>query len=186
MDALPEDWQAVPNEKEKCEEITRLTVDTHLIRIRISSLHWSICTGPITQSLTVWLRPSKCRYEVLYDCRFLKTSVILTEPPHFCRVVIHSSKRALLIGDTYKRITLTLHIWVYQRWCRLQLPSSGASKRQSCLSCSWKPSVCFVANIRAFTQGMRADERIKTHHHALCALNDAKVDDYYRFLPLRL
>lgn len=26
MDALPEDWQAVPNEKEKCEEITRLTV----------------------------------------------------------------------------------------------------------------------------------------------------------------
>ncbi len=26
MDALPEDWQAVPNEKEKCEEISRLTV----------------------------------------------------------------------------------------------------------------------------------------------------------------
>ena len=28
MDALPEDWQAVPNEKEKGEEITRLTVGT--------------------------------------------------------------------------------------------------------------------------------------------------------------
>lgn len=33
MDALPEDWQAVPNEKEKCEEITRLTVDTKPILV---------------------------------------------------------------------------------------------------------------------------------------------------------
>ena len=31
MDALPEDWQAVPNEKEKCEEITRLTVHAMLL-----------------------------------------------------------------------------------------------------------------------------------------------------------
>ncbi|DBA96458.1 TPA: hypothetical protein ACH3X1_015347 [Trebouxia sp. C0004] len=30
MDALPEDWQAVPNEKEKCEEISRLTVPENL------------------------------------------------------------------------------------------------------------------------------------------------------------
>lgn len=37
MDALPEDWQAVPNEKEKCEEITRLTVDTAPINLDVQS-----------------------------------------------------------------------------------------------------------------------------------------------------
>ncbi len=37
MDALPEDWQAVPNEKEKCEEISRLTV----IRFWLSYVYMS-------------------------------------------------------------------------------------------------------------------------------------------------
>lgn len=77
MDALPEDWQAVPNEKEKCEEITRLTVDTALAT-KFSNLHWS------NQSvLIVLLRLSKRGNKCLFDCRFLKTSVILTELPHF-------------------------------------------------------------------------------------------------------
>lgn len=42
MDALPEDWQAVPNEKEKCEEITRLTVISESCLDWVSSLYQSI------------------------------------------------------------------------------------------------------------------------------------------------
>jgi hypothetical protein len=41
MDALPEDWQAVPNEKEKCEEISRLTVIRFWLSYAYMS-HWVI------------------------------------------------------------------------------------------------------------------------------------------------
>ena len=59
MDALPEDWQAVPNEKEKCEEITRLTVPpfaleqqelaAHLLPFDASSLGWLLHAGVFPQ-----------------------------------------------------------------------------------------------------------------------------------------
>lgn len=92
MDTLPEDWQAVPNEKEKCEEITRLTV------ISEPCLDWkSHRTSPITLPLLcfAWVT-----VEPGVDRRFPRTSVKLTEPLHFYWVVTRSSKRALLIGDT--------------------------------------------------------------------------------------
>lgn len=92
MDALPEDWQAVPNEKEKCEEITRLTVISEPCLDWVSSLYCPITT-PLLCFAWVTVEPGVER-------RFLRTSVTLTEPLHCYWVVTRSSKRALLIGDT--------------------------------------------------------------------------------------
>lgn len=102
MDALPEDWQAVPNEKEKCEEITRLTVFFEtLFGLDIQS---TPVQSPAPYCCFAWVTVERG-----FGRRFPRTSVILTEPLHCYWVVTRSSKRVLLIGDK-STDSLTLHI----------------------------------------------------------------------------
>ena len=185
MDALPEDWQAVPNEKEKCEEITRLTVD-----MAPQLLDWLFCLHcPIASVFygAVGLRLSNLEDEALCECcRFLKISVILTEPLHCYWVATHSSKKASLIGDTQMMTALMLHVAntsqvmsfaAFQHWCepKAELP----------FLLSGTPYVYFCRHSSSLKR-YASDDTLIPNQRFLGAFVDAVLLNCCRLLLLRL
>lgn len=70
MAELPEDWQNVPNEQEKSEEIKRLTVRTFLLVLRVDA--HKCATLFLSQHRELLIAPTP---ESLHDKQTLNTSL---------------------------------------------------------------------------------------------------------------
>lgn len=150
MAELPEDWQNVPNEQEKSEEIKRLTVRLHALT---SALNRVATVQPCLRSV---YPPHATEFDYQKLHALHETILPVTQVPENLSDI---ERATTLLSGGYpqqQKSVIDRYVAFGVSVCtakaldashgltrlHLQLASTCPLKRQGCFSCRWQPSLC--------------------------------------------